>query len=499
MTRVPQWLQLPENRSERWSVVIAILLIVAAGAVLTAYVSRPVVNDYTLTVPARGDQPGVELDYGTKPALTNYTFFQKVQDRFIDQKAQFLSVNLNTMRIELYEDGEKKLEVPVKAKGERGSWWETPAGLYKIRTKERDHITSFGGLHMPWSMQFHGNFFIHGWPYFDDGRDVTGDTSAGCIRLSDQSARRLYSHVNVGTPVLVYEEGMTENETTYTYTSQDLDLGASSYLVADIKNHQSLVSDNTEDTQSMSVLSNLLVGLTASEWYGLEDTMNAPTDIGTSTALTPGGTYRAYDLFFPLLQTGSTGAARGLASYRGHEWFMNAVNERATSLGMSNTKIDSLVNLDDNTSSPRDLFALAKYLYNYRSFLLTIGAGTVDTGLYGKPWITPANDNRFSSRSAFKGGITLPANDEYDVSAALAVYTIPFDGGTRPLAFIAMDSETPAEDIETMYQHVKNTYSLHATDEVSHVPADRRTDRINASYSNQNASVFDAVRSFLSW
>jgi len=500
MHRFLYQLRLPRTPRARWAVITTLVGVVLIGVIATAYFLRPVVYDYTLTVPARDEKPDVQLQYGSKPALTDYTFFQKVRDRFINQDAQFLSVNLNDMEIELWEDGSKRLTVPIKAKGDPGSWWQTPAGLYKIHTKERDHITSFGGLHMPWSMQFHGNFFIHGWPYFDDGREVTGDTSAGCIRLANADARELYKHVNRGTPVLVYEKSMTGGDRHYSYTSQDLDVSADTYLIADIRTHEALAQKSVQKARPLSIVSNLVVGLTASEHYDLRDRMYVPRSASTTDTLVPGRAYRAYDLFFPLLQNGSTPAARALASYRGTRWFRKAMNGRTTSLGMTDTTIASVADPDANTSSPRDLFALAKYLYNYRSFLLTMAAGTVDTRIYGPPQVDTTNNNRFTDNTSFYGGIVISASDGSAISSGLAIFEIPFGEQTRSIVFIVMGSDQPANDIATMYDHVRANYALNANTNNARDDTAAVTSKIDVrgrAGQTQKASVLEALQQLL--
>ncbi|PIP46640.1 MAG: hypothetical protein COX15_00070, partial [Candidatus Colwellbacteria bacterium CG23_combo_of_CG06-09_8_20_14_all_42_19] len=83
-----------------------------------------------------------------------------------------------------YEKGVFVNEFAILSKGKEGSWWETPAGLYKVQSKEKEHFSSFGRVYQPWSMAFQGNFFIHGWPYYPGGRAVESTYSGGCIRLA---------------------------------------------------------------------------------------------------------------------------------------------------------------------------------------------------------------------------------------------------------------------------------------------------------------------------
>ena len=105
---------------------------------------------------------------------------------------RFIAANLSEMRLYLFENGVATATYPILSKGKRGSRWETPTGLYKIETKEQDHFSSLGQVHMPQSMQFFGNFFIHGWPYYPDGTPVPEGYSGGCIRLSTDDATAVF-------------------------------------------------------------------------------------------------------------------------------------------------------------------------------------------------------------------------------------------------------------------------------------------------------------------
>src|SRR3989344_7276539 len=125
---------------------------------------------------------------------------------YIARKESFIEIDLSQMKVSLYKEGGLLKTLPVLSKGRDGSWWETPTGNYKILSKEQNHFSSIGNVWMPWSMQFYGNFFIHGWPYYEDGTPVSSTYSGGCIRLETTDAERLYPLVSTGTPVIVIKD-----------------------------------------------------------------------------------------------------------------------------------------------------------------------------------------------------------------------------------------------------------------------------------------------------
>lgn len=118
-----------------------------------------------------------------------------------DEK-KYVYVDLTAMTLRMYQDG-AYTEIPVLSIRRIGSKFDTPTGLFKIGTRETEHFSSIGHVYMGYSMQFDGDYFIHGWPRYPDGTPVPKSYSGGCIRLSDEGAKQVYDFVDVGTPVLV--------------------------------------------------------------------------------------------------------------------------------------------------------------------------------------------------------------------------------------------------------------------------------------------------------
>src|SRR5690606_11811505 len=103
------------------------------------------------------------------------------------------------------------------------------------------HFSSIGQMWMPWSMQFQGNFFIHGRTYYPDGTPTSSDFTGGCIRLSTNDAERVFRLVNVGTPVLVSEARLVGDSFTYETSHQDI-ASAATHLSGDLGNNHVFVS-----------------------------------------------------------------------------------------------------------------------------------------------------------------------------------------------------------------------------------------------------------------
>jgi len=119
------------------------------------------------------------------------------------EKGKFIDINLETMRMTLFEDGKAIKTYPVAAKGNPRSA-PTREGNFTILTKEEKHLASREHLWMPWSMQFSGDYFIHGWPYWPNGERLKSKYSAGCIRLQVPDAKEVYEWADRGTALAVH-------------------------------------------------------------------------------------------------------------------------------------------------------------------------------------------------------------------------------------------------------------------------------------------------------
>jgi len=115
-------------------------------------------------------------------------------------KSRVLRFHLGRQTFEYIEDGEVMLSGPI-ASGKSSS--PTPTGLFAVLSKEQDKVSSrytneIGTpAWMPYSLQFHGNYFVHeGWlPGYA--------ASHGCIRVGHYAARLLFERMKIGDPVIV--------------------------------------------------------------------------------------------------------------------------------------------------------------------------------------------------------------------------------------------------------------------------------------------------------
>lgn len=484
-----------------WIALITFALAAGLAVAGTVYLLRDFVHGYNIAVP-EGFAGKPDFVYGAWPALQNADFFAKVKNDFIAQKADFVETDLSSMTLRVYKQGVVALEVPIKTKGKEGSWWETPSGLYKAEGKEKTHFSSFGKVYTPWNIQFQGNFFIHGWPTYPDGKPVSSSYSGGCIRLSDEDAKAVYDLVDVGTPIVVFEKDFGNDN--FTYNIIPPSVTAESYLVADLKSNFVLLSKSSGEARHAPFVPKIMSALIASEFQSIEKPITVSQDDIVPSArprLTAGATYTVYDLLFPLLLESSGEAAMAMVHPLGRTRAVGLMKAKAQALGMTHTQFKDPAGIDEgNVATAEDAFQLAKYLYNNRPFILKISADVSDSqsAAYGKPaWNNIEPIHPFiDDRTFFGGMVDMPAsaavaqateatstevqdnlatvvaariaiinnnNNVTDAAAGgqqnlLAIFEYSFHGEKRPIAVIVLNSQNAATDAAAMSEYIKKMY-----------------------------------------
>lgn len=427
------------------------------GAIAYTYVRPPAA--YSISVPHTATST-LELEYGALPALENLDYYEEVKNAFLAQNAPFIDANLSQMVLRVYTDGVVALEVPILAKGKVGSWWETPAGIYKIQTKETNHYSSFGDVYMPYSMDFQGNFFIHGWPYYEGGTPVASTYSGGCIRLSTEDAKKVFALAEVGMPVVVYNEAPRPDS--FGYQLKGPNLSASHHLVADLDSHIVLMSQGASSTAPIASVTKLLTALVAADYINLDKEITVSRDALVYTSvprLKAGESYRAYDLLFLLLQESSNEAAEALAQSIGRQRFVTLMNDKARAIGLNYTLFSDPSGAKNDLSTPEDLFKLLQYISANRRFIFAITAGTLTDSAYGTPSFGHlGNFNRLKNVPAEllggKIGQTLDAGETF-----AGVYAVQVGDTRRSIAVIVLGSKDVASDVAKLLSFVKNQYA----------------------------------------
>jgi len=428
---------------------LVLLLIVISGlglVVFFRYYQGESIYNYQFSLP-QYNSSSTDFQLGSWPALADRNFFLRVKKDFIDKNANFIEADLSAMKLNVYENGSSVLQVDIKTKGREGSWWETPAGLYKIEGKEKNHYSSFGQVYMPWSMPFQGNFFIHGWPYYEDGAPVSSSYSGGCIRLSTEDAEKVFKEAVAGMPVLVYKEEFKGDE--FRLRVSPFAVQASSYMISDLNSNFVLAERNSTSVMPIASITKLVTALVAVEYVSMEKEITVTEKMIVPTSkprLKVGERISLYNLLPPLLMESSNEAAEAIAGFLGRERFVALMNQKARAIGMNTAYfVDPSGKGAGNIASTEDLFAMAKYLYHNRRFILDSTAGKVGHGAYGAVLYGDLkNFNAFEGDKRFVGGKV--GQTEEAGKTMLAILNLSFGGEERPVAVILLN--TPDYDLE---------------------------------------------------
>ncbi len=445
--------------SQSRGLLFLLIIFILLAACVFFFINGKKSLSYSIYLPESPSNKRIEFTYGDHVALSNPDFFKKAKEQFIGDKASFIEADLSKMILRVYKEGNLTLEVPIETKGREGSWWETPAGLYKIGTKEKKHFSSIGRVWMPWSMSFQGNFFIHGRTYNNDGKLSSAQFTGGCIRLSTENAEKVYELGEIGMPVLVFEDSFSPD--TFKYHAAGPSLQAPIYLVGDLRSNHIFSEKNSTMEVPVASITKLVTALVTTEYINLDNIATVPESAIVYTSkprLKVNEKYTVYNLLFPLLMESSNEAAETIARYYGRSNFIRKMNEKAAAIGMTHTHFaDPSGASAENVSTAEDLFMLAKYIYNNRSFVFDITSEKIRNSAYGESdFKNLSNLNDFVDNRYFVGGKNGKTNAAAETN--LSVFKYPIRDTTRPIVSIVLSSPNAKGDSEILLDFISKNF-----------------------------------------
>lgn len=246
-------------------------------------------------------------------------------------------IYLEKMTLELRE-GDTVTSLPILSKGKPGSYYETIGGNYRSDYKEKLHFSSIGHVYMPYSIHLFGNYFIHGIPYYPDGKQVSSEYSGGCIRLRDEHAKQVYDFISKGTPIIMVQNNEQEFDNLPSKKEVFLSEELTRMMVAAI---------------SLEVLA--------------QDAPITDTDGITETT-------RKKVLPRLLIQDDKE-VALLYAEYLGEPTFVGLMNQKAKALGMTSTHFEDVTS--PSVTSYEDYERFMQYISTYKSYIRK----TIQSGL----------------------------------------------------------------------------------------------------------------------
>lgn len=386
----------------------------------------------------------------------------------ITEKGKVIIANLDNMEIKLINDGQVIKTMPILTKGKPDSYYETPGGEYKIESKEVSKLSSLGNVYMPYAMQFFGNYFIHGIPYYKGGKKVSTSYSGGCIRLADEDAKTVYGFADAGSTHLF----VTNNS----YYTQAKDTGALDYYIQDNGGALSM-------TASQAIAIDLYTGEVLVEYNGNQvipmeggakllaantslDVVNQEKEITYNQ-----NKIKNKDLI-PLILNQSDEAALNIISKQyGINNFIKKMNEKASAIKLTNTKITEPSGLSNKTvSTVYDLAKLIKYTHDFKPFLLSITsssststlnifAGSDDYygGLYG---FLPEQYHSVGGIFSLKVKEAIENKDILDSNNISNIYKLNANPIDRKVIIVISGSINPEGDIKLFREYLNNSATL---------------------------------------
>lgn len=237
-------------------------------------------------------------------------------------------------------------------------------------------------------------------------------------------------------------------------TKQTSSISAKSYIVGDVSTGQIYIQKSPELVLPVASMSKLITAIVAIDRQGYskviktDDVIFANQD---STKIIPRENLTVNDLLYPLLLNSSNLVAEALASSTNRMNFMEDMSSYAWEIGMKDTFFADPSGLNPlNISSANDFFALAKYLYNSRTDILSITknfemtiATTTEHGFYKFRSTHP-----FVNHPDFLGGKTGRTNQARETM--LTILSIK----DKPIAIIILGSEDRRRDTQYLLEQV---------------------------------------------
>jgi len=382
-----------------------------------------------------------------------------------------LIANLETMQLSLFEDANLVKTFPILSKGRPGTPWETPSGSYAIQLKEVKHLSSIGGTWMPYSMQFYGNFFIHGWPTYTNGEDVPVGYSGGCIRLGTVDAGEVYKFIPKGAKLIVLNSAHASDFATssrYYLHGEGTPptISASTFVVEDIDSGKILWEHGAREARNPKGLTLLVTALTALE------TVNQYKLVRMSELLLGISILRKHPigaidempvgtLIYPLLFDESDTAAKVFAREHGTRQFVRYMNEKSRAIGMDETKFGGALSTDESTTTARDLATLLRYVEKQKHFLIDVTMAKERTlsDSNGDERYAWSNKNPFvlSDDGAYRGGIVAKSQDNN--GSAMLIFDVPVtEFGSRKISIVLLDSSDIIGDVTKLRAFVEEHF-----------------------------------------
>lgn len=369
--------------------------------------------------------------------------FEDVRNDYISEGKSFLEINLPQKQTNIYKNGELTDSVPIYNIGDPQGWGGIAAGLCKTAAKKELSFSLKENVFLPYTVNYYGNYYLHGTPYSLKGENRYSKHSLGSVQLKKDDAEVVFNKVEKGMAVVVIDR-LKDNYQYPKPVSVFPAIAAKSYLVADLDSGYVIAEKNAQTLLPIASLTKLMTAVVISEQVDparkitIDKTMLLP--YGFTKTLAAGVRFSLSQLFGPILQESSNDAAEAASYFLGKKRTIQLMNEKARAILMTNTKFADVHGLsENNVSTAANLFYLARYVANNKPILFDITKGT-DVSSKELPVIASSeNKNLFINFPDFIGGKTgYILESKYN---GVFIFRLPqASGKTRRIAIILLGS-----------------------------------------------------------
>ena len=239
------------------------------------------------------------------------------------------------------------------------------------------------------------------------------------------------------------------------------DFAPLAYLAADLSSNFVFVNHESATPLPIASLTKLMTALVAPQYINLDSDILITKDMIATTSLprlSPGTMVSAYQLLYPLLLESSNEAAEALARHVGRNYFISLMNRKAAAIGMSQTHfVDPSGAGEGNISTVEDLFSLAKYISNNRSFVLGITSGKLGNSAYGAATFKDIqNFNDFEKNPDFVGGKVGKTTAARETG--LYLFDTLINAQKRRIAIIVLGSDDRKKDASEILTFIQQNF-----------------------------------------
>ena len=282
---------------------------------------------------------------------------------------------------------------------------------------------------------------------------LTGITVSSATTMAAKTAHRYIA--SAGT-TFVYEAERLPYSVLEKVEVKKPSLSAEGYLVADIQTGEIILAKNKNKQFPIASITKLMTALVSLETIDQSQIAIVPLEalVGENPSikgLSEGEVLSTSSLLYPLLLESSNAAAKTLADHVGTKNFVNYMNGKAGSIGLSSTSFADSSGLSSrNLSTPEDLFKLISYLFKNKKQVLDI-TRKKEFGEGMKKW---ANGDKFSGLENFLGGKTGYTDSAGKTFAG--VFSSPSaESSPREIAIIILKSKDRDDDVIKILDYLK--------------------------------------------